>query len=301
MMRKLATLLLGFVLLAPSLKAQELNCTVQVVAQKVSSTDQGIFDQMQKAIYDFMNTRKWTNDVFAPEERIEVNLVIEITEALSADEFKGRMTVTYRRPVYNTSYFTTVFNHIDNDFFCRYSPAIPLDFSDNAYLQNLTQILGFYAYYIIGLDYDTFAQNGGTPYLQKALTLVNNAQSAGPLGWKSFEDNDRNRYWLINNTLDPQFKPLRDCMYKYHRSGLDVMEEKNDFGRGQITLAIEGLRKIHLRKPNAPNVLMFFTAKRDEIVNIYSNAPSNEKTRIFNVLSQIDPGNLSRYEKITKG
>ena len=293
---------IGFILLATCFsffgKAQELNCNVQVVGEAVSNVDKAVFEAMQTSIFEFMNNRKWTTEVYASEERIECSILINITSAPSTSDFKGTMSIQSRRPVFKTSYNTPVINHQDNDIRFQYVQFQSLEYSEATYISELTSLLAFYAYMIIGMDGDSFEEYGGEKYLQRAQQIVNNAQSSKIKGWKAYEGT-ANRYWMIENYLNnPQFKPLRVCMYKYHRLGMDVMTENLEEGRAKITEGLQGLKAVHRVKPNSFNVKFFFNAKNVEIVNIYSQAFPDQKAKIINLLNQVDPGNTSKYEQI---
>jgi hypothetical protein len=278
--------------------AQELNCTVQVLSPQIQGTDKRIFETFQSAIYEFMNNRRWTDDQFLNQERIECNILINVTKRHSNDEFEGTIQVQSRRPVYKSSYNSPLLNHLDESFSFRYLEYQPLEFNDNSHLTNLTSVLAFYAYVIIGYDYDSYGLLGGTPVFLKAQNIVNNAQNVSEKGWKAFE-NSKNRYWVAENLLNPTFKPLRESMYKFHRKGLDIMTEKKDDARLEITESIESLRKIHRDKPGSLLMTMFFNAKSDELVNIYSKAFPDEKSKIVSLLGEIDPANTSKYQRIS--
>jgi hypothetical protein len=277
--------------------SQELNCKVQVVSPTIQGTDKSVFDNLQTTIFEFMNNRKWTNETFKNTERIDCSILVNITERMSTDEFKANIQIQVRRPVFKSSYNTVLLNNNDNDFQFKYLENQTLDYSENVYTSNLTSVLAFYAYFIIGLDYDSFELKGGTPYLQKALAIVNNAQSGNDLGWKAFDGN-KNRYWLINNMLDATFVPLRECMYKYHRLGMDLMVDNKETARVTIFESLQNLRKIHQIKPLSYSMQVFFYAKSDEIINIFSGAFPDEKAKIVNLLNEIDPTNSNKYQKI---
>jgi len=293
--RKLIFILFIFVIKTSF--SQELNCKVQVLSQSIQGTDKRVFETLQTAIYEFMNNRKWTNDVFKINERIDCSILINITERISTEEFKATLQIQARRPVFKSSYNTVLLNNNDNDFQFKYQEGQPLEFTENTHLSNLTSVLAFYAYFMIGLDYDSFSLDGGTPYFQKALAIVNNAQSSSDLGWKAF-DGSKNRYWLINNMLDASFVSLRECMYKYHRLGLDVMVDNKESGRAEILESLEELKNVHQIKPLSYSLQVFFIAKSDEIINIFSGAFSDEKAKIVNLLNEIDPTNSNKYQKI---
>ena len=295
-MRKLIFLFL-ITLSVFKINAQELNCQVQVLSQQIAGTDKSAFDALQTAIFEFMNNRKWTNESFKLEERIDCSILINLTEKISSEEYKGTFQVQSRRPIYKSSYNSVLLNFNDQDFQFKYVANQPLEFTESSFTNNLTAVLGFYAYMIIGLDYDSFALNGGTPYLQKALAISNQAQDASEPGWKAFESN-KNRYWMINNLMDASFVPLRECYYNYHRKGLDLMVDNKEGGRTAIAESIEELKKVHAAKPLSFNLQIFFNAKSDEVINIFSGAFTDEKAKIVNTLNEIDPTNANKYAKI---
>jgi len=290
-------LFLFFVGTFSSLFSQELDCKVQVLSNQIAGTDKRVFEAMQTAIFEFMLTRKWTNETFRIEERIDCSILINLTERIGADEFRGTLQIQARRPVFKTSYNTALLNFNDNDIVFKYTEAQPLEFVENTYSGNLTSILAFYAYYVIGLDYDSFALNDGTPYFQKALAVVNNAQSSGYQGWKAFDSNN-NRYWLINNMLDATFVSMREAMYNIHRKGLDMMADNKDAGRAAILESLMELKKVHQVKPLSFSLQVFFIAKADEIVNVFCGGFPDEKAKVTTLLNEIDPTNSNKYTKI---
>jgi hypothetical protein len=278
--------------------SQELNCQVQVLSPTISGTTNArILGVLKTSIVDFMNNRKWTNDVFKNNERIDCSILIDVTTAIAVDEFQATIQVQSRRPVFNASYNSLLLNFNDNDFHFKYLENQPLDFTDNTYTSNLTSVLAYYAYLIIGLDYDSFSLKGGTPYLQKCLAVVNNAQGSGETGWKEF-DGTKNRYWVINNLLDATFIPIRDAMYKYHRLGMDLMATNKESARAAILESLEGLKQIHDLKPLSFSMQVFFNAKYDEIINVFSGASPAEKTKVLDIVNLIDPTNSIKYQKI---
>ncbi|HEY4789184.1 MAG TPA: DUF4835 family protein, partial [Bacteroidales bacterium] len=226
--------LLLFLILPGIILGQELKCNIQVVSEQIQGTNKKVFETLQSALYEFMNNRNWTNNVFTNEERIECNMLINITD-YSGSDFKGTLQVQSRRPVYGTSYNTVLLNYKDQNFDFSYTEFEPLDFSETSFRSNLTSLMAFYAYIIIGLDYDSFSYNGGTEYFRKAEAIVNNAQNATEKGWKPYEaSNNKNRYWLIQNILDEKYSSVREFIYKYHRLGLDRMAEKTNEARDEI-------------------------------------------------------------------
>ena len=282
-------------------QAQELRCTVQVLSQQIQGTNKQIFKTMQQTILDFMNNTNWTNHVFATEERIECNILINITDQIGSDEFKGTMQIQCSRPVYNSSYNSVLLNYMDNDVHFRYVEYETLEFNENSHTSSLTSLLAFYAYFIIGIDYDSFGYEGGTEFFQMAERIVNNAQNAPEKGWKPFESKDhKNRYWIIQSILEPEFSPIREFYYRYHRLGLDVMDSKVVEGRNQVTESIEKLQEVHRKRPDPfmHFLRIVLDAKADEFVNVYEEGSPEERNRVYRMLTEIDPSNSTKYEKI---
>ena len=279
------------------LSAQELQCNVSVSSSRIEGTYKEIFQTMRNDISEFMNTRKWTDNQFSFDERIICTIFIQITDQIGADQFKGTMQVQLNRPIFNSSYQTPILNIKDNDFDVRYVEFQPLEFSETSNTNALTNILAYYAYVILGFDYDTFSPMGGTPFFQRAKDIVNKAQNSREKGWRAFEGNN-NRFWLVDNVTNKAYSPFRDLMYRYHRLGLDVMSEKPDIGRGEIADALKNMQKVYRTRPDTYINRIFFDAKSDEIVNIFSKGSTDEKSRIMTVLSECDPANSGKYEAI---
>lgn len=277
---------------------QELNCQITINTQQIQGTVQKqIFEQMQKSIYDFMNNRRWGNDVYTAQERIDCSILINVTQSIGSDEYLGTIQIQSRRPIYKSSYFAPLFNYIDESFQFKFQQFSQLEFNDNNFQNNLTSVLAFYAYVVMAFDYDSFSPSGGSPYWQKAQQVVQNAQTTPEKGWKS-TDGNKNRYWLIENQMQPLFQGIRDCTYKYHREGLDIMSEKPSEGRAKILSALELLVPVYNNRPASFNMQLFFNAKGDEIVNIFSQATAEEKTKAVELLMKVDPANTTKYLKI---
>ena len=292
-----------FILLIVSpypLFAQELRCNIQVNSQKIQGTNRTVFQTLQTAIYEFMNNTPWTNHVYGFDERIECNIMLNITEQSGSDEFKGTIQVQSRRPVHNSSYNTTMLNFLDNNLHFRYREFDKIEFSESSHLNNLSSTLAFYAYVILGIDYDSFSSLGGNEYLLKAEKIVTNAQVAPEKGWKAYEGNRKNRYWLIENLLNSKYRPLREVYYRYHRTGLDRMSEKSTEGRAEIAECLAMLQKVYREKPDPYlfGLQLFFDAKNDELVNVFSESFPTEKARVVNILTEIDNPNASKYKTI---
>jgi len=291
-------LILGF--LAGKAKSQELNCRVQVLSQAVQLSDKRIFTTLETAIREFMNNTKWTNDQFKRDERIECNLTFNIQTYTQPDQFTGTLQIQVRRPVYNTNYGSLLLNMMDQDINFRYLEYQPIEFSESAYVSGLASLLGYYAYVILAMDYDSFSPEGGSVYWQKAQQVVNNAMQDQAKGWKATDVPPRNRYWLVENYLNPVFKPLRDANYAYHRLGMDIMYNKLAEGRAQISQSLEGLLEIHKNRPSSFNLQVFFNTKADELVNVYQQANPLEKARVLEILGILDPTNSNKYKKISE-
>ncbi len=294
-MKRLFLIILASVSLIASY-AQEFNVTVQVTSPKVEGTEKKIFETLQQELYDFVNNRKWTNFQYKPEERIEGTMLITI-DSRSGEDFKGKMNIALRRPVFKSSYNTALLNYIDKDIEFKYVEFQPLDYTDNAFTSNLTSVVAYYLYVFLGIDGDSFAKNGGTPFFERAQNIVNMGQNAREKGWKAFES-QKNRYWLVENYTNPTYSSIREAMYRYHRLGLDQMSDDVETGRASVNESLELLKKANRERPGLFILQLFLEAKRDEIINIYSQASPMDKTKAVNTLKEIDPSNSSRYQKI---
>lgn len=291
-------LILGilFTFLHPCIKAQELNCQIEVNADMVEQSNRSVFETLKADIADYMNTRQWGSAQYAPGERIECRLTLTVKE-YSSDRVKGDLQVQLIRPVYNTTYTTTVFNFRDAKIDFSYREGDRLVFNEQAMESNLTAILNFYAYMILALDSDTFAPEGGEEYYKKAAVVVQQAQSSGETGWRTFEDN-RNRSALLQTFTDKNTSGLRNLLYSYHRRGLDEMAASPDKGRSNITASLKELTRIKDVAPMSVGLTLFRDSKLDELVNVYSKAPASEKEAVFKLLSPIYPADGSRLRKI---
>lgn len=280
----------------------ELKCQLTVNAQKVSGVDPSVFQTMQTALSEFMNNKSWTTDQFAPEERIECSMFINIEGSTAQDVYAASITVQLSRPVFNSSYNSPIFNFIDKDCILTYAQNQPLDFNVNQYQSNLTSILGFYAYLLIGLDYETQSKGGGTKYFTMAEQIMNNVPSNSPdaKGWRPF-DSQRNRYWLINNLQASKYELFRAALYEYHFKGMDNFYDKPALARQNILSALDKLARI-AKDGNPNNMLLavFFQAKSDEIVNVFSGADMTEKAKAITTLRSADPSNSAKYDKLLK-
>jgi hypothetical protein len=293
---------LAFVLLflVRFVTAQELYCKVQIQYQQIQGVDPSVFEEMEKAIFEFMNNRKWSGTNFQLNERIEATLIFTIQNAVQGgSEFSGTLNVVLQRPIYGTDYNSVVINLVDNDIAFRYSPFQAMEYADNTYTNNLTHILAFYAYLMLGLDFDTFSLFGGAQYLEKAMTVASVAQNSPYQGWQAFEG-PRNRFQLIENLTNSSYNGIRKLLYEYHRLGLDIMTENIDEGRTVITNSLSNLKEVYDKRPNLYSLQVVLEAKRQEIINIYQEASPAEKVAMINLMSAVDPPNGNKYEAVNK-
>jgi hypothetical protein len=276
---------------------QELNCSVAINASQVQTSERAIFDDLKNAIEQFMNTRKWTNDVYKQHEKIACNLLITITRMPSIGTFTASVQIQSARPVFNSTYTSLLLNFADRDWEFDYVEAMPLEYNDNTFTNNLTSMLAFYAYLIIGFDHDSFSELGGTPYFQRAMQVVNNAQQSGHAGWQALGSN-RNRYWIIENLINQQMVGIRRAIYQYHRHGLDMFQSNPDEGRQKILDGLKEIKKVRDINPSAILVVSFFDAKGKELADIFSDGNIQIRRQAYDIVTAIDPSNRSMYDKI---
>jgi hypothetical protein len=297
-MRKLFILL--FTVCSLNAVAQELQATVTInVGPKVETTDRNVFKDMKTAFQQFLNSRKWTSDTYQQHEKINCSILININDMPAIGAFNASVQIQSARPVYNSNYTSLLLNFADRDWQFEYIESQPLEYNDNTYTNNLTSMLAFYAYLVIGLDYDSFSELGGTPYFQKALTVVNNAQSSNRPGWQSLGSN-RNRYWIIENLLNPQMVEVRKMLYSYHRLGLDTFEKTPDQSRSIILTGLKNMRKAKDINPNAILIISFFDAKSKELANIFSTGLLPVRREAYDLITMMDPSNQATYAKMIK-
>ena len=291
------SILFGLIILSNPFKiaAQELNCSVQVIAPQIANVETSVFESLEDGIREFMNGRRWTNDNFAFEELIECTMQITISEAIGNTRFSGSIQIQSNRPVYNSDYNTPVLFVLDGDFEFEWVDGTSILFNPGQHRDNLSSILAYYSYMIIGMDYDSFGFESGSEFLLKAQTIVANAQNAGGKGWKASQGK-QNRYWLVENYLSQTFRPLRACMYNYHRKGFDLLHDDLEMARLNIADAIIEMRSTNRIRPGSYNLQVFFLAKNDEIIKLFAPASEAERVRILPVLKQMDPGNISKYD-----
>lgn len=285
------------VVLTVSSRAQELNCTITINSTQITTSDRGIFRDMKTAFEQFMNSRKWSTDSYKSYEKINCNILITITKMPAIGSFSASVQVQAARPVFNTNYSSLIFNFADRDWEFEYIESLPLEFNDNNYTTNLTSMLALYAYLIIGVDYDTYSELGGTPYFQKALAVVNNAQQANRPGWQPLNSN-RSRYWIVENYNNGQMVDMRKAMYAYHRQGLDTFDKDPDKSREVILKGLRDVKKVRDINPTSILVVSFFDAKSKELANIFSSGSIQVRREAYDIITAIDPSNRASYEKM---
>lgn len=295
-MQNFNALIISLLICTTSL-AQELNCTVTINSTQITTSDRGIFRDMKTAIEQFMNTRKWTADAYKNYEKINCNMLITITKMPSIGNFSASVQVQAARPVYNTNYSSLIFNFADRDFEFEYLESLQLEYNDNNYTSNLTSMLALYAYLMIGVDGDSFSELGGSPYFQKALAVVNNAQQSNRPGWQPLNSN-RSRYWIVENYNNGQMTEMRKSFYSYHRLGLDTFDKDPDKSREIILRGLRDVKKVRDVNPTSILVVSFFDAKSKELANIYSTGNIQIRREAYDIITAIDPSNRAAYEKM---
>ena len=293
----------ALVAMSISLGAQELKCTISINSEQVQGSNKAVFTTLQQSMEEFVNTQRWTNMTFQEKERIECSMMI-VVKSVQDNMFVCEFTCQSRRPVFGTTYTTPTLNIKDANFTFTYQEYDRMEFQHNTFTSNLTALVAYYCYLIIGHDMDSFAKLGGTPYFQVCEDIVTSAQSASldnaeMVGWKAFESN-RNRYALTNNLMDEAFKKYRAYYYDYHRHGLDEMVNNVANGRARIAKDIKVLKEAYNARPATYLVGTFLDAKSDELVNIFKSGTADEKKMVYELLMDIDPTRQDTYENINR-
>ncbi len=285
-------------LIASNIVAQELNVKVNVQTPKLKITDPVIFESFERNVTNFFNQTKWTDEEFEPEERIEANMQITIVDELDSENFVADIWFTSIRPVYNSNYQTQMLNHIDKGISFTYRAQQQIENSKTTFVDNLSSILTFYAYIIIAMDYDSFSPLGGDPYFrvaQNVLSDVPTTVSDGDKAWQAVGGGNRNRYWLLENMMNPRSKDYRQALYTYHRQALDKMHTDSDAAKTNIIASIETIQQLERTNPNSMIVQMFTDSKRGEIIEIFKEATKEDQNEVFRLMSYIDPARASDY------
>lgn len=280
---------------------QELRCNINIVSTQVQGSNKSIIESLQTALYEFMNNRTWTEHKFSTEERIECNMHFNIS-SMAGSEFSGTLQIQSRRPIFNSAYSSPMLNIVDKNIRFSYIEGQSLDFDVNSFTSNLTSIFAYYAYIIIGMDYDSFSLYGGSAYYALAERIVQNAQNQNEIGWKAYEGNYKNRYWLVQNLVDDRYKPAREFIYKYHRLGMDRLATKMVDGRQDMVGYFTSLQDVYRRKPDQQMYLLqiLSEAKGGEWVDVFKEATNDEKLRVHRILKEIDATNSSKYDVLVK-
>ncbi len=294
--------LLSITLLSFQSYSQELNAQVQVLTPNIQATNKQVFTTLETAMREFLNNRKWTKENYKIEERIQCQFVLTITER-NNNSFNGNLQVFYSRPVYKSEYNSPVLVHRDNDVVFEYLEFDRLDFAPNTYISNLTSILAYYAYVIIGLDHDTYAPMSGTEYYSEAQSIVGAAATSNNPGWNSFGGSNKNRFWLIDNLMSPAFDNFRTGLYTYHRQGLDLMNNGSQVRTAKLNIkeALLSLKKVNDQRRNSFLMQIWFDAKQAEIVKIFDGGAPIPLADLKEVLVELDPNNANSYQGMGKG
>ncbi|MEZ4982553.1 MAG: DUF4835 family protein [Saprospiraceae bacterium] len=280
-----------------SSQAQELNVSININTPKLQTADPATFDIFKTSLVEFFTNTKWTEDYYEQEERIDVSIVITVTDEISIRDFKGNIAIQATRPIYGSDKATVIFNHQDNEFFFTYEQFQPIQFTPNTFNDNLTATLSFYAYVILGLDGDSFAPLGGEKHLQTAFEIMNQIPSSvtrNAKGWRAV-DGQRNRYWLIENLLTPRVQPLRQAWYDYHRLGLDQLASDQAVARVFMLKALEAISGVDKNYPNSMIIQVFSNTKSEEILQVFNSADPTSKNKVADIMSKIDPANAMKY------
>jgi hypothetical protein len=282
------------------IQAQELNAEVTVSTPKLQTTDPAVFKTLEKDLKEFLNQERWTNDEYKPYEKIDCNFSVNITAELGGNAFTADIALKAIRPVYGTEYKTVLINHVDRDIVINYQEFQPIENGTDFFKDNLSAVFSFYAQLILGLDAESFAPNGGDEYFRRAQTIINQVPSAvsdTDKGWQSL-NRKTTRYWIMENMLSPRFTSFREAWYNYHRKGLDIMHMNLDAALVSMVDALKEVEKTNASYPNSIGVLMFLTAKSDEIVAIMKNASRTQKTAVYDIMRKLDPANSAKYNAI---
>ena len=292
-MRNILSLFL--VLIFSCSQAQELNCTVTVNAQKLPNANQSVFKTLETALNEFVNRTQWTSQTFKQNEKINCSMYITISSN-NSDQFVATIQVQSSRPIHNSSYASPILNFNDKDFSFKYAEFESLNYNPTAFESNLVSVISFYSYVILGMDADSFVVESGNTYFETAQNISNVAQQSGYKGWTQ-ADGNQSRYFLINDLLSPTFREVRQTMYDYH-NGLDIMNQDLKASKEKIKKSLLNLSKLNATRPNAFLTRVFFDAKSDEIVSIFSGGPTISITDLVDNLNRISPLNSSKWSSI---
>ncbi len=307
-MPKTILLFLAAVLLAGNIYSQEFNARVRIIDNAIPTTiERKIFRTLETALTNFINNRKWSTDNFQPNEKINCQFLLNLEKMDEPNVFNASLTIQVARPVYATSYVSPIVNYQDANVDFKYVEFQQLEFNENRVggndplASNLTAVVAYYLYVILGFDYNSFATRGGDVYFQKALNIVNNAPDASKIsGWKSYENNNRNRYWLSENLMNNRYAIIHDVYYTYYRKGMDVFYEDENMGRAEVLNALIYLDNLSRENPNLMAVQFFMLGKANEMIGIFKKAPPQDKARALEMLMRLDVTNSNKYKQELK-
>lgn len=297
----LSCLFLVSLLFSIELEAQEFNYQLTISTPKTQNIDPKIYVSMEKMLLDWLSNQKWTTDVYDVSERINCNIQVTIREEINDNTFSADLMIQASRPVFGTTYETPIFNHQDPDFTFQFEESRPMQFVENNFNDNLTQVFAFYMHVILGLDYDSFSLYGGEKYLLKAQEILNVVplSDIGARGWRA-NDGNRTRYWMIENLVNPRLRGFRKLFYNYHRMGLDIMYVDAEKGRSVILQSLEEIEKLNVLAPNSAIFFTFFASKGNELLDIFLVAPQPEKQKVFGIVTKIDPSVGSKIAELRR-
>lgn len=297
-MKKLVVLLL-FLITSLGISAQDFQCQLSINSQKISSSNREKFNSLQQELIKFINERKWCQYNLKINERINCGIMINL-ESQAGDVLTGSMTIQLQRPVYKTNYKTDILNFQDKSVEFTYTEGMPLEYADNANLNQLTSLIAFYLNLFLGMEFDTFSMNGGSPYFDKCQNIINLCQTDKEVGWKSHESGQANRYWILENLNNPSYSEFHEFLYNYHRLGLDVMADSPDAGRAVIAESLRLLQNINSQRSGLYLMQIIIQSKSTEIINIFKNGTQGEKTQVAAIMKLLDPANASKYDVLTQ-
>ncbi len=297
MMKKCKWLIFCLLLLTVPSYGQDFLCQLSVNSMKISGSNREKYNKLQQDLYKFINDRKWCQYNLKVNERIECSILLTL-DAVAGDVLTASMTVQLQRPVFGSNYKTTLLNFQDKDIKFTYEEGQPLEYADNANLNQLTSLIAFYLNLFLAVDFDSFSLNGGYPYYAKCQSIVSLNQNATEPGWKVFETGQKNRYWLMENLTNGAYSKVHEFFYNYHRLGLDVMSESPDIGRASILESLKLLQDVNKQKSNLYIIQLIVLAKSQEIINIFKEGTAPEKSTVISIMKQLDPANQSKYAAI---
>ncbi|MCB0687162.1 MAG: DUF4835 family protein [Saprospiraceae bacterium] len=300
---RLVVLVSSWLFLISVSQAQEFNFAVDVKAPTLQTADPKIFEELKNRVTELLNNRRWTDETYQDYERIKGNLNLTITNELNATTFAAELSIQAIRPVYGSTYETPILNHIDKEFIFQFESTTPVIYSENIFNDNLTSVLAFYMYYILGLDHDSFSLYGGDVYYQRANEIINSLPAEyaqdSKSGWSS-KANGRNRYYMIENILSPRTRPYRKALYEYHLKGLDLMAKNSEEGKLAILDALKSMETVNSDYPNSMIIQMFANAKAQEVTEIFAVADRNQKNDVYRIMTTLDPANRNKYIPIRR-